>query len=91
MKDAEEEQAAPDRRLPVRVMIAYGIGDVADAAVLIGIPSLLLFYYQQIVGLSGALTGMAIGISLIFDGVTDPVVGGLSDRIKGRFGRRHPG
>lgn len=71
-------------------MLAYGAGDLAQAAVLVGIPGLLLFYYQQIVGLSGTLTGLAIGISLIFDALTDPIVGGLSDRLEGRFGRRHP-
>ena len=87
---AQSEEHRPERRVSVPVMMAYGTGDLAQAVANIGIPSLLLFYYQQIVGLSGTLTGLAIGISLFFDAVTDPIVGGLSDRLKGRFGRRHP-
>ena len=78
------------RRLSIPVMAAYGMGDIGQAVVTIGLYSLLLFYYQQIVGLSGTLTGLALGIALFFDAVTDPLVGSLSDRIKGRFGRRHP-
>ena len=79
-----------DRRLSIPVMAAYGIGELGQAVVTIGLFSLLLFYYQQIVGLSGTLTGLALGIALFLDAVTDPVVGSLSDRIQGRYGRRHP-
>ena len=79
-----------DQRLSVPVMAAYGVGELVQAVVTIGLYSLLLFYYQQVVGLSGTLTGLALGIALFFDAVTDPVVGSLSDRIPGRHGRRHP-
>ena len=78
------------RRLSVGVMTAYGIGELGPAIVTIGLYSLLLFYYQQVVGLSGTLTGVALGIALFFDAVTDPLVGGLSDRIRSTYGRRHP-
>ncbi len=71
-------------------MLAYGVGDIAQAIKNQGFNILLLFFYQQLVGLPGTLTGLALGIALMFDAVTDPVAGGLSDRIKGRFGRRHP-
>ncbi|HBV25332.1 MAG TPA: hypothetical protein DEB44_05315, partial [Acidimicrobiaceae bacterium] len=78
------------RRLSIPVMAAFGAGELVQAVVTIGLYSLLLFYYQQVVGLSGTLTGLALGIALFFDGVTDPAVGSLSDRIQGRYGRRHP-
>lgn len=71
-------------------MAAFGLGELVQHVTTIALYSLLLFYYQQIVGLSGTLTGLALGIALFFDGVSDPAVGSLSDRIRGRFGRRHP-
>ena len=71
-------------------MVAYGMGDMAQSIKNQGFNILLLFYYQQLVGLPGTLTGLALGIALAFDAITDPVAGGVSDRIKGRFGRRHP-
>ena len=48
-----------------------------------------MLYYNQILGLSVVLAGLAVSASLIFDGFADPVIGSLSDRTKGRFGRRH--
>ena len=78
------------RRLSIPAMAAFGAGELVQAVVTIGLYSMLLFYYQQVVGLSGTLTGLALGIALFFDGVTDPAVGSLSDRIQGRYGRRHP-
>jgi Na+/melibiose symporter-like transporter len=38
---------------------------------------------------SAVLAGLAVSASLIFDGFADPVIGSLSDRTRGRFGRRH--
>ena len=87
---SDKKDAAPGRRLSTAVIAAYGVGDLAQAAMVIGFQMLLLFYYQQIVGLSGTLTGLALGIAMVFDAVTDPIAGGVSDRIKSRFGRRHP-
>ncbi len=40
-------------------------------------------------GLSGTLVGLAIGIASLWDGVSDPLVGQISDRSKnGRMGKR---
>ena len=50
----------------------------------------ILFYYKQVLGLSGTLTGLAIAISILWDGVSDPLVGAWSDRLRSRIDRRHP-
>ena len=50
----------------------------------------ILFYYKQVLGLSGTLTGIAIAISIIWDGISDPLVGAWSDKLRSRIGRRHP-
>tara|TARA_X000000950_G_scaffold283505_1_gene384469 strand:- start:2875 stop:4380 length:1506 start_codon:yes stop_codon:yes gene_type:complete len=41
-------------------------------------------------GLSLAFVGLMLALSRVFDGVTDPVIGFLSDRMKTRWGRRKP-
>lgn len=41
-------------------------------------------------GLSGTLTGLAIAISVVWDALSDPVVGAWSDNLRSRWGRRHP-
>jgi len=50
----------------------------------------VLVYYSQVLGLSPELAGLALGIGLIFDAISDPLIGYLSDNTKSRLGRRHP-
>ena len=50
----------------------------------------VLVYYSQVLGLSPELAGVALGVGLIFDAVSDPLIGYLSDNTKSRLGRRHP-
>ena len=50
----------------------------------------VLFFYAQMVGLSGWLIGVAIAVIIVFDTLVDPWIGAFSDRLTGtRFGRRH--
>jgi Na+/melibiose symporter-like transporter len=76
--------------LPVRTKFAYGLGQVGEQVKNQGFNTFLFFYFTQVLGLSGSLAGTAILIALIFDAVTDPVAGSLSDNWKGSRGRRHP-
>ncbi|MDG2411963.1 MAG: MFS transporter [Halioglobus sp.] len=64
-------------------MVSYALKDAAMSA-------FILFYYKQVLDLSGTLTGLAIAISIIWDGISDPLVGAWSDRLRSRIGRRHP-
>jgi glycoside/pentoside/hexuronide:cation symporter, GPH family len=49
-----------------------------------------LFGQGAAVGLSAALTGLALAIALTFDAVFNPLVGYVSDNWRSRLGRRHP-
>ncbi len=51
----------------------------------------VLFFYAQVVGLSGWLIGLAITVIIVFDTLVDPWIGALSDRLRGtRLGRATP-
>ena len=41
-------------------------------------------------GLSLAFVGLMLALSRVFDGITDPIIGFLSDRVRTRWGRRKP-
>ena len=85
---AADPLAAPPLGRPTKFW--YGLGQLAEGLGHEGLNLFLFFYYTSVLGLSGALAGQAILIALLFDAVTDPLVGVWSDRIASRWGRRHP-
>ena len=70
--------------------LAFGIGQLPEGIKSAAFGFFLLFYYNQVLGLSGTLSGTAIFIAMVFDAVSDPLVGSLSDTTRSRWGRRHP-
>ena len=70
--------------------LAYGFGAVANGAKSNGFNYLLLFFYSQVIGLPADWVSYGIFIALVFDAVSDPTVGYISDNLRSRWGRRHP-
>lgn len=81
---------AETKRLSVRTRAAYGVGGTAEAAISIVFNSFNFLFYNNVLGLSGTLCGLAVTIALLFDAVSDPLVGSISDRFRSPLGRRHP-
>ena len=77
-------------KLSMRIKLAFGIGAAAEGAVLVAFNTFNFLFYNNVLGLSGTLCGLAVTIALILDAMSDPVVGSLSDRWRSRLGRRHP-
>lgn len=69
--------------------VAYGVGAFGYGSVNQMLGNFLMFFGTGVLGLSGTLMGLAIGISTVWDAVTDPVVGALSDNFHSRLGKRH--
>ena len=82
--------ASNDRIVPLSSKLAFGIGQYAEGLKNTAFSLFILFYYNQVLGLSGTLAGAALFIALLFDAITDPLAGSLSDNFKSRLGRRHP-
>lgn len=76
-------------RLSVHTKLAYGVGQLAEGIKNTAFSVFLLFYYNQVLGLPGAWTGLALGIATVVDAFTDPLMGSVSDSFRHRWGRRH--
>ncbi len=76
--------------LTLGLKCAYGFGSVAYGVKNNGFDYFLLLFYSQVIGLDARLVGIAITTALIFDAVSDPLVGYWSDNLRSRWGRRHP-
>ncbi|MEM9182454.1 MAG: MFS transporter [Pseudomonadota bacterium] len=64
---------------------SFGTGTVYNALALFG-----LFYLTTVVGLEPALAGSLFFITKLYDAVSDPLMGMISDRTRHRLGKRHP-
>jgi oligogalacturonide transporter len=76
------------RTVTFKTLVAYGLGDMYGGGAFMIVGMLFLFYLTEVVGLSPALAGLVFGIGKVWDAVSDPLMGYLSDRTKSRFGRR---
>ena len=78
------------RRLSGFTTASYGFGSVAYGVKDAGFGTFLLIFYNQVMGLDASTVGLVIFLALVCDAFIDPLIGVLSDRTQGRWGRRHP-
>ncbi|MBB5212532.1 glycoside-pentoside-hexuronide (GPH):cation symporter [Microbulbifer hydrolyticus] len=76
--------------ISIREKIGYGLGDTASNIVFQVVINFLLVFYTDVFGISAAAAGTLLLVVRIFDGITDPVVGGMADRTRSRWGRYRP-
>ena len=76
------------RKVKLKNMIAYGVGDLYGGGSFFIIGTLSMFYLINVVGLSPLYAGLIPGLSKIWDAISDPLMGYISDNTKSRFGRR---
>ena len=76
--------------LTLTTNVLYGAGSAAFGVHIASLGSLLLLFFNQVVGLPVAWVGAALMIALIFDAICDPLIGEWSDHTRSSWGRRHP-
>jgi len=83
---------AQARHGPLRLstQLFQAIGALPDTFKSFAFGTFLLFYYNQVLGLSALKASWAISAALIIDAAIDPIVGSFSDNLRTRLGRRHP-
>lgn len=70
--------------------VFYGFGGLSYSIIGQTISNFFMFFATSVLGISGTLVGITIGISTVWDGVSDTLIGYLSDNYSmGKFGRRN--
>lgn len=77
-------------RLPVPTLVLYALPSLVTSVAALPMALFVPSYYADELGLPLAAVGAAIAASRLLDVVTDPLIGGFSDRIATRWGRRKP-
>ncbi len=90
MSDPQKHATVTDDRVPWKQLIAYGAGGVIPIA-LFNIAGQLMGLLGNIsLGLSAFWLGTIMIIPRLWDAISDPVMGHLSDNTRSRWGRRRP-
>lgn len=77
-------------KLSRRKKLGFGIADLGGNLFFTAMGFWTLNYLTDTVALSAAAAGFAIMIGKLWDAVTDPMMGYISDRTKTKMGRRRP-
>ncbi len=80
----------PFSHLPRRIKIGYGAGDLGISGTLLLVQLYLFEMYTRVAGLSPGLVGLAVAMAIIWDAVSDPLMGMICDRTRTRWGRFIP-
>lgn len=69
---------------------AYGIGAVGKDMVYMLSASYILYYYQDIMGVSAIAMGVILAVARVFDAFNDPIMGVIVAKTKTRWGKFRP-
>lgn len=84
------QEKPKERELKLINKLAYGAGDLSGA-IFAGIYGFfMLAFLLDVAGLSPGYAGLIFAIAQIWDALTDPLVGTLSDRTRTRWGKKRP-
>lgn len=81
---------APEDRVLLPEKLALGAGGVTMFFGNVGVKSIAAPVYQMTLGINPALLGLMMAIPRLWDAITDPVMGNVSDNFRSRWGRRRP-
>lgn len=78
------------RKLSGKERFAYGIGAVGKDMVYMLSASYILYYYQDIMGISAWIMGIILLVARVFDAFNDPIMGVLVAKTKTKWGKFRP-
>lgn len=82
-------KTAASDRVPIVQKAAFGAGHLVNN-LLPGALGIFMFFLLTAFGMDPFLAGLLGGLPRIFDAITDPIMGFISDNTNSRWGRRRP-
>lgn len=76
--------------MPTRKDLAYGSGAMLDGWGLMGVKNTAHQVLNIVLGVNPGTIGTVMAVARLWDAVTDPLMGNISDNLRTRWGRRRP-
>lgn len=89
-KDCMEKSTVAEKKLTTFGMMTYSLGACSESLLMNSFFGFAMLYYTKALGLSPEKAGIAAFVATLWDAISDPIMGYISDKTKSRFGRRHP-
>ena len=86
----KKTEISTDGRLSMGTRLGFGVGDFGANLVFQSTLIFLIFYFTDVFGIAAATAGTIFLVAKVWDAVSDPVVGYLSDRTRTRWGKKRP-
>ena len=77
-------------KLSLKTKIGFGMGDIYGGGAMVIIGMYYLYFLTDVLKINPALAGIVILVSKIWDAVSDPMMGIISDQTRTKYGRRRP-
>ncbi len=79
-----------DKKLSKAEILVFGSGDIFGGGAQLIVNFFYLIFLTDVVKLTPALAGTIVLISRIWDAVSDPLMGVITDNTRSKYGRRRP-
>lgn len=77
-------------KIGFKKILLFGSGDMFGGGAQVIVSFFYLVFLTDIVGLTPSLAGVVVLVSRVWDAVSDPVMGIITDKTKTKWGRRKP-
>jgi GPH family glycoside/pentoside/hexuronide:cation symporter len=76
-------------KLDFKTKFCYGVGNLGYGTIAQTVNNFIMFFGTSVLGISGTLVGIAVAVSVFWDGLSDPIIGHISDKYNNKiFGKR---
>ena len=90
MEESTTHTPAPPEKIGMGEKVAFACGEIYGSGAVALLSLTYLLFLTQILHIPAAWAGTIIMISKIWDAISDPLMGVISDNTRTRFGRRRP-
>ncbi|CAH0529403.1 MFS transporter [Vibrio hippocampi] len=87
--DEKSLHSASDDRVPLYQKVAFGVGSLANQLFAAALGVFMVVLVMGL-GMDPLLVGILGALPRLFDAITDPLMGYISDNFRSRWGRRRP-
>lgn len=86
-----EEKTKPQQSsLPRPLRMFYGVGEFGQQLSVLTLNLYLLYFYTNVLGISGKAAGILMLVARVWDAINDPMMGMIIDNTHSKHGKCRP-